>query len=75
MVLLKQVLILSFELQERKKYIELFPAVICDSFAHHNIAFRMTKSGLLEVLLPRTLISYFHILMALADMHLLSHCS
>lgn len=35
--------------EDRKKYVELFPAVICDSFAHFNLAFRMTKSGLLEL--------------------------
>ncbi|KAM7520198.1 hypothetical protein LguiB_019160 [Lonicera macranthoides] len=35
--------------EERKKYLHAFPAVMCDSFAHFNMAFRMTKSGLLEL--------------------------
>lgn len=50
------VLFLTCELQERKKYLHAFPAVMCDSFAHFNMAFRMTKSGLLEVLFDRTLV-------------------
>lgn len=36
-------------LQERKRFVKYFPAVICDLSAHFNLAYRMTKGGLIEV--------------------------
>uniref|UniRef100_A0A5B7C9D5 Putative nucleolar protein 6 isoform X2 n=1 Tax=Davidia involucrata TaxID=16924 RepID=A0A5B7C9D5_DAVIN len=35
--------------EERRKYLQSFPVVICDSFADYNLAFRMTRSGFLEL--------------------------
>ncbi|XP_076960700.1 uncharacterized protein LOC143637137 [Bidens hawaiensis] len=35
--------------EERKKYVEYYPAVICDLSAHYNIAYRMTRGGLNEL--------------------------
>ncbi|XP_071731324.1 uncharacterized protein [Rutidosis leptorrhynchoides] len=35
--------------EERKKYVEYFPAVLCDLSGHFNLAYRMTKGGLLEL--------------------------
>nr|XP_043615466.1 nucleolar protein 6 [Erigeron canadensis] len=35
--------------EERKRYVEYFPAVICDLSAHFNLAYRMTKGGLIEL--------------------------
>ncbi|KAL7606257.1 hypothetical protein Lser_V15G19682 [Lactuca serriola] len=35
--------------EERKRYVQYFPAVICDLSAHFNLAYRMTKSGLIEL--------------------------
>ncbi|KVH92355.1 Nrap protein [Cynara cardunculus var. scolymus] len=35
--------------EERKRYVQYFPAVICDLSAHFNVAYRMTKSGLIEL--------------------------
>lgn len=48
---------LYFELQgqkyiseeARQEYRQIFPVNICDPFAHFNFAFRMTKSGFLEL--------------------------
>jgi len=41
----------SLLFQERKKYVQFFPAVICDLSAHYNLTHRMTKGGLNEVFL------------------------
>jgi U3 small nucleolar RNA-associated protein 22 len=35
--------------EERKKYLQTFPVVMCDPFACYNMAFRITKSGLQEL--------------------------
>lgn len=35
--------------EERKRYVEHFPAVLCDLSAHFNLAYRMTKGGLIEL--------------------------
>ncbi|KAJ9561979.1 hypothetical protein OSB04_007139 [Centaurea solstitialis] len=35
--------------EERKRYVQYFPAVICDLSAHFNLAYRMTKSALIEL--------------------------
>ncbi|XP_059623649.1 uncharacterized protein LOC132266698 [Cornus florida] len=35
--------------EERKTYLQSFPVVVCDPFAEYNWAFRMTKSGFLEL--------------------------
>ncbi|KAL5704638.1 hypothetical protein ACHQM5_023031 [Ranunculus cassubicifolius] len=35
--------------EERNQYQELFPVVVLDTFAHFNLAFRLTRSGFLEL--------------------------
>ncbi|GJW21174.1 nucleolar protein 6 [Tanacetum coccineum] len=35
--------------EERKRFVKCFPAVICDLSAHFNLAYRMTKCGLIEL--------------------------
>ncbi|KAK9065620.1 hypothetical protein SSX86_015021 [Deinandra increscens subsp. villosa] len=35
--------------EERKKYVQYFPVVICDLSAHFNLAYRMTTCGLNEL--------------------------
>ncbi|KAK9284676.1 hypothetical protein L1049_023852 [Liquidambar formosana] len=35
--------------EERMLYVQSFPVVLCDLFAHFNLAFRITRSGFLEL--------------------------